>query len=97
MNALRRQFAHRTSVAEVQYMRRRNSANGIRNQFDEPLVFRNAGDVRLRIVQRVDFGRYEFGEVCFRAKPLILRSLRFLIFDNQAHKNSAIITVDPLV
>lgn len=45
----------------------------------------------------VDSCRYEFSKVNRRAELLVLSILWFFVFDNQAHKNSAIVTVDPLV
>lgn len=49
MNALRSEFAHHASVAEVQQMCGGNLANGVGDQLDEPLVFCDARDIGLWI------------------------------------------------
>ncbi len=80
MNARCLEFAHPASVTEVENVSCRNPANCSLNQSDELPVFRNARDVRLRIVEGGHFRRNELREAHGLAELLILRTLRFLQF-----------------
>jgi hypothetical protein len=55
MNACRLESAHPTSVTEVENVCCRNPGHRLPNQLDELLVFRNARNVRLRVIEEGHF------------------------------------------
>jgi hypothetical protein len=82
MNTCGLDFAHRPSVRTVKDVACRNPVNGLSNQPYKFLVFRYARDIRLRVVERIDFRGHKLSEVHSALKMLILRGLIALQFDS---------------
>jgi hypothetical protein len=82
VNASGDELTHGPSVRKVKDMSCRNSVNRFSDQPYKLFVFRDARDIRLRVVERIDFRGHKLSEVHSALKMLIACGLVALQLDS---------------
>jgi hypothetical protein len=91
VDVLWRQRIHLPGIAQIKIVDGRNATNRFLDKPEKPLVFGNAGNVRLRIFQREDFWRNEFVQgFVLRANFTIFRWFYCMNSEGQIHDDDVV-------